>query len=197
VNLDPSLMQAKPRDLGASTLQRINIARALICKPEFVVLDEPTSVLAPRARNSLIALLARLQKELDISYLFISHDLTTVRYLCQRVAVMYLGQIVEEGKVEQVFCNPQHPYSRALLSAHLMPDPTRRRVDYPSPATLDGEIPSPIDVPRGCYLASRCPHVTDACRANPQVLIEMDDGWTVRCERVVKREIISKEFVND
>lgn len=197
VNLDPSLMQAKPRDLGASTLQRINIARALICKPEFVVLDEPTSVLAPRARNSLIALLARLQKELDISYLFISHDLTTVRYLCQRVAVMYLGQIVEEGKVEEVFCNPQHPYSRALLSAHLMPDPTRRRVDYPSPATLDGEIPSPIDVPRGCYLASRCPHVTDACRANPQVLIEMDDGWTVRCERVVKREIISKEFVND
>jgi len=197
VNLDPSLMQAKPRDLGASTLQRINIARALICKPEFVVLDEPTSVLAPRARNSLIALLARLQKELDISYLFISHDLTTVRYLCQRVAVMYLGQIVEEGKVEQVFCNPQHPYSRALLSAHLMPDPTRRRVDYPSPATLDGEIPSPIDVPRGCYLASRCPHVTDECRANPQVLIEMDDGWTVRCERVVKREIISKEFVND
>lgn len=197
VNLDPSLMQAKPRDLGASTLQRINIARALICKPEFVVLDEPTSVLAPRARNSLIALLARLQKELDISYLFISHDLTTVRYLCQRVAVMYLGQIVEEGKVEQVFCNPQHPYSRALLSAHLMPDPTRRRVDYPSPATLDGEIPSPIDVPSGCYLASRCPHVTDACRANPQVLIEMDDGWTVRCERVVKREIISKEFVND
>jgi len=197
VNLDPSLMQAKPRDLGASTLQRINIARALICKPEFVVLDEPTSVLAPRARNSLIALLARLQKELDISYLFISHDLTTVRYLCQRVAVMYLGQIVEEGKVEQVFCKPQHPYSRALLSAHLMPDPTRRRVDYPSPATLDGEIPSPIDVPRGCYLASRCPHVTDACRANPQVLIEMDDGWTVRCERVVKREIISKEFVND
>ncbi|MBM1221417.1 ABC transporter ATP-binding protein [Ponticoccus sp. SC2-23] len=196
VNLDPSLMQAKPRDLGASTLQRINIARALICNPEFVVLDEPTSVLAPRARNSLIALLARLQKELGISYLFISHDLTTVRYLCQRVAVMYLGQIVEEGTVEQVFSAPQHPYSQALLSAHLMPDPTRRRVDHPVPAALDGEIPSPIDVPKGCYLASRCRHVTETCRANPQVLSELGDGRTVRCERVVKGEITPEDFAD-
>ena len=191
VDLDPSLMRAKPRDLGASTLQRINIARALICNPDFVVLDEPTSVLAPRARNSLIALLARLQKELSISYLFISHDLTTVRYLCQRVAVMYLGQIVEEGTVEQVFTDPLHPYSRALLSAHLMPDPTRRRVDNPVPSALAGEIPSPIDVPKGCYLASRCPHVTEVCRANPQMLTDLGQGRAVRCERVVRGEISS------
>jgi peptide/nickel transport system ATP-binding protein len=189
VDLDVSLMKAKPRDLGASTLQRINIARALICKPDFVVLDEPTSVLAPRARNSLIALLARLQAELGISYLFISHDLTTVRYLCQRVAVMYLGQIVEEGTVEQVFTTPQHPYSRALLSAHLMPDPTHRRVDHPVPAALQGEIPSPIDVPKGCYLASRCGHVTDDCRANPQPLTDLGQDRAVRCERVARGEI--------
>lgn len=189
VDLDASLMLAKPRDLGASTLQRVNIARALICKPDFVVLDEPTSVLAPRARNSLIALLARLQKELGISYLFISHDLTTVRYLCQRVAVMYLGQIVEEGTVEQVFTAPQHPYSRALLSAHLMPDPTHRRVENPVPTALEGEIPSPIDVPKGCYLSSRCPHVTDACRANPQVLTDLGENRAVRCERVVRGEL--------
>ncbi len=189
VDLDPSLMAAKPRDLGAGALQRINIARALICNPEFLVLDEPTSVLAPRARNSLIALLSRLQAELGISYLFITHDLTTVRYLCQRVAVMYLGQIVEEGTVEQVFTAPQHPYSRALLSAHLMPDPTHRRVDNPVPAALEGEIPSPIDVPGGCYLASRCPHVTEACRANPQVLTDLGGNRAVRCERVVRGEI--------
>ncbi len=189
VDLDPALMKAKPGELGAGTLQRINIARALICRPEFLVLDEPTSVLAPRARNSLIALLARLQVELGISYLFISHDLTTVRYLCQRVAVMYLGQIVEEGTVEQVFTQPQHPYSRALLSAHLMPDPSHRRVDHPVPAALEGEIPSPIDVPKGCYLASRCPNVTDACRANPQVLTDIGDGRAVRCERVVRGEL--------
>lgn len=189
VDLDGGLLDLKPRGLGASTLQRISIARALICEPDFVVLDEPTSVLAPRARNSLIELLARLQKDLGISFLFISHDLTTVRYLCQRVAVMYLGQIVEEGTVEQVFTDPQHPYSRALLSAHLFPDPTRRRVDLPSAATLEGEIPSPIDVPEGCYLASRCPYVTDACRDAPQVLSDLGAGRRVRCQRVLAGEL--------
>ncbi len=189
VDLDPALLDRKPRGLGASTLQRVNIARALILNPEFVVLDEPTSVLAPRARNGLIALLARLQQDLGISFLFISHDLTTVRYLCQRVAVMYLGQIVEEGTVEQVFSNPQHPYSKALLSAHLFPDPAHRRVDHPVPAALQGEIPSPIDVPKGCYLASRCPHVVDACRAAPQTLTALPDGRQVRCTRVVNHEI--------
>jgi oligopeptide/dipeptide ABC transporter ATP-binding protein len=189
VNLDPALLDRRPRGLGASTLQRVNIARALIVDPEFVVLDEPTSVLAPRARNSLIALLARLQKDLGISFLFISHDLTTVRYLCQRVAVMYLGQIVEEGTVAQVFESPRHPYSQALLSAHLFPDPENRRVDHPVPAALDGEIPSPIDVPKGCYLASRCPHVLASCRATPQVLAPLPDGRQVRCARAAAGEI--------
>lgn len=183
VDLDPALLDRKPKGLGASTLQRVNIARALIVDPEFVVLDEPTSVLAPRARASLIALLARLQKELNISFLFISHDLTTVRYLCQRVAVMYLGQIVEEGTVEQVFADPKHPYSRALLSAHLFPDPTHRRVDHPVPEALSGEIPSPIDPPKGCYLAGRCPQAIDACRALPQHLKPLPDGRQVRCQR--------------
>ena len=189
VDLDPALLDRKPRGLGASTLQRVNIARALILNPEFVVLDEPTSVLAPRARTSLIALLARLQAELGISFLFISHDLTTVRYLCQRVAVMYLGQIVEQGTVEQVFGNPRHPYSQALLSAHLFPDPTHRRVDHPVPAALQGEIPSPIDVPKGCYLASRCPHAVDACQAAVQVLAQLPDGRQVRCARVMAGEV--------
>jgi oligopeptide/dipeptide ABC transporter ATP-binding protein len=189
VDLDPALLDRKPRGLGASTLQRVNIARALILNPEFVVLDEPTSVLAPRARTSLIALLARLQAELGISFLFISHDLTTVRYLCQRVAVMYLGQIVEEGTVDQVFGHPRHPYSQALLSAHLFPDPTQRRVDHPVPAALQGEIPSPIDVPKGCYLASRCPHAVDACRATVQTLARLPDERQVRCARVVAGEI--------
>ena len=119
----------------------------------------------------------------------ISHDLTTVRYLCHRVAVMYLGQIVEEGTVKQVFERPSHPYSRALLAAHLFPDPSHRRVDHPVPASLQGEIPSPIDVPKGCYLASRCPYAVQACRELPQVLMTLDDGRTVRCHRVVNGEI--------
>ena len=188
VDLDPALLSRKPRGLGASTLQRVSIARALILDPEFVVLDEPTSVLAPRARTALIALLAKLQADLGISFLFISHDLTTVRYLCQRVAVMYLGQIVEEGTVEQVFTAPRHPYSRALLSAHLFPDPTHRRVDHPLPPALEGEIPSPIDVPKGCYLASRCPHKAADCAA-PQVLAPLPDGRTVRCIRAERGHI--------
>jgi oligopeptide/dipeptide ABC transporter ATP-binding protein len=183
VDLEEGLLDRRPKGLGAGTLQRINIARALILRPDFLVLDEPTSVLAPRARTSLIALLARLREELGLSYLFISHDLTTVRYLCQRVAVMYLGQVVEEGTVEQVFSAPQHPYSRALLSAHLFPDPERRRVDQGLPPALTGEIPSPIDLPRGCYLASRCPHVGPAC-AGPQTLRDQGSGRTVRCARV-------------
>ena len=189
VGLDPVLLDRKPRGLGAGTLQRINIARAIICKPEFIVLDEPTSVLAPRPRAGLIELLARLQDELGVSYLFISHDLTTVRYLCHRVAVMYLGQIVEEGTVEQVFTAPQHPYSRALLSAHLFPDPAHRRVDNPVEAALEGEIPSPIDPPHGCYLSSRCPFAKPECSANPQVLTRLEDGRSVRCQRSVAGEI--------
>ena len=189
VDLPESLLTRRPRGLGAGTLQRINIARALISEPEFIVLDEPTSVLAPRARNSLIQLLAKLQKELGISFLFISHDLTTVRYLCQRVAVMYLGQIVEEGTVEEVFTDPRHPYSRALLSAHLFPDPSRRRVDRDIPGALEGEIPSPIDLPAGCYLASRCPHANDTCRTTPQALSKVGPGRSVRCHRVSSGEI--------
>ncbi|MFN0116478.1 MAG: dipeptide ABC transporter ATP-binding protein [Paracoccaceae bacterium] len=189
VDLPAALLDRRPRALGAGTLQRINIARALIMSPDFIVLDEPTSVLAPRARNSLIALLARLREELGLSYLFISHDLTTVRYLCQRVAVMYLGQIVEEGTVEQVFTDPRHPYSRALLSAHLFPDPARRRVDRPVPEALAGEIPSPIDPPTGCYLGGRCPHATDACRATAQALVRVGEGRMVRCMRAAAGEI--------
>ncbi len=189
VALDPKILGRKPRGLGAGTLQRVNIARALISDPEFIVLDEPTSVLAPRARAGLIELLPRLQEKLGVSFLFISHDLTTVRYLCHRVAVMYLGQIVEEGTVEQIFSRPRHPYSQALLSSHLFPDPSHRRVDHPAPAALEGEIPSPIDPPPGCYLAGRCPHALPPCRQNRQVLAPLDDGRQVRCERAQRGEI--------
>ena len=189
VDLDPALLDRLPKGLGASTLQRVNIARALILRPDFVVLDEPTSVLAPRARASLVALLARLQAELGIAFLFISHDLTTVRYFCQRVAVMYLGQIVEQGTVEQIFTDPRHPYSQALLSAHLFPDPTRRRVDRKVVEALSGEIPSPIDPPKGCYLAGRCPHAEDRCREMAQTLAPLPDGREVRCMRAVADEL--------
>jgi oligopeptide/dipeptide ABC transporter ATP-binding protein len=197
VGLDPALLERRPRGLGAGALQRVNIARALACNPSFIVLDEPTSVLSPQARAGLIELLGRLQKELGISYLFISHDLTSVQYVCHRVAVMYLGQIVEEGSVEEIFRRPRHPYSQALLSAHLFPDPSHRRVDNPVAPALQGEIPSPIDLPVGCYLASRCPYANAACRAAPQRLEPCADGRVVRCHRVVAGEIPVPERIEE
>lgn len=183
VELDESMLSRRPRDLGAGALQRVNIARSLATNPEFVILDEPTSVLAPSSRASLIALLRRLQSELGLSFLFISHDLTTISQVCDRVAVMYLGQIVEIGRTAELFENPRHPYTRALIASHLAPDPENRRVDRDNEDSLAGEIPSPVDLPEGCFLYSRCSYRLDRCRSERQVL-EMDaTGRRVRCWR--------------
>jgi oligopeptide/dipeptide ABC transporter ATP-binding protein len=189
VGLPADILDRKPQGMGAGAMQRLNIARAIATNPEFIVLDEPTSVLSPSAVSSLIALLRRLQDDLGLSYLFISHDLTTVKYLCHRVAVMYLGQIVELGTVEQVFATPRHPYARALLSSHLFPDPAERRVDREVAEALSGEIPSPVDLPKGCYLAGRCAHATPRCAAEPQSLQRLPDGRLSRCWRVAEGEL--------
>ncbi len=127
VGLRTDWIDRKPRTLGAAALQRLNIARAIATEPRFIVLDEPTSALAPHAITGLITLLHRLQAQFGLSYLFISHDLTTARSLCHRVAVMYLGEIVEMGDADQIFEDPQHDYSKMLLGAYLYPDPTKRR----------------------------------------------------------------------
>ena len=189
VSLQTHVADLRPRDLGSGALQRINIARALACSPEFIVLDEPTSVLAPEARTSLVDLLLRLQAELGVSFLFISHDLTTVSQICHRIAVMYLSQVVEMGTVEQVFRHPQHPYTRALLDSHLDPHPEMRRVDRPVQEQLAGEIPSPIDLPKGCYLQSRCPHALARCETEPQDLVRAPDGRMLRCWRALAGEL--------
>lgn len=183
VDLDPSMLSRRPRDLGAGALQRVNIARSLATDPQFVILDEPTSVLAPSARASLIALLRRLQTELGLSFLFISHDLTTVSEVCDRVVVMYLSQIVEIGETREVFKTPRHPYTRALIASHLSDDTSNRRVDRVTKDTLAGEIPSPIDLPTGCYLYSRCPYRLDRCKSEPQKLAPDASGRMVRCWR--------------
>ena len=181
VGLGPDVASAKPRALSAGSQQRVNIARAIAVEPELIVLDEPTSALTPLARIAIIRLLRDIQARLGVSYLFISHDLNTVEHMSHRVAVMYLGQIVELGTREQVFRAPLHPYSKALLGAHLVADPSRRRVDRTDLQTLSGEIPSPIDLPRGCYLASRCPVAQPSCRTQPQPLLPAPDGRLVRC----------------
>ena len=140
-------------------------------------------MLAPSARASLILLLRRLQRELNLSFMFISHDLTTVSEVCDRVVVMYLSQIVEIGHTKDVFEAPRHPYTRALIASHLSDDTSNRRVDRQNTDTLAGEIPSPIDLPVGCYLYSRCQYRMERCRNEPQKLAEDASGRLVRCWR--------------
>ena len=149
-----------PAELSAGQQQRVGIGRAVITRPELIVLDEPTSALDPTARAEIVDLLIRLQRELGTAYLFISHDLSTVRFLSHRVAVLYLGAIVEQAEAEALFARPLHPYSVGLLASVLLPDPKLKRV---SAVTLEGEIPSPIDLPPGCSLAGRCPFVGEQC----------------------------------
>lgn len=184
VGLGREVAQMKPRTLSLGDQQRVNIARAIAVRPALIVLDEPTSALTPMARVGIIRLLRDLQARLHVSYLFISHDLATVEHLSHRVAVMYLGQIVELGTRAQVFNQPMHPYSRALLAAHLVADPSRRRVDRPQVEALAGESPSPIDLPPGCFLAGRCPQADDSCRAERQERTLLADGRMLRCGRV-------------
>ena len=192
IGIDPAVRGLRPRQLGAGRQQRIAIARAIATEPAFVVLDEPTSALSPETRAEIIRLLITLSRELDIAYLFISHDLTTVEHLCDRVVVMYLGQIVEAGTRPQVFRMPLHPYTKVLLASHLFPDIADRRVDRAERATLRGEIPSPVALPEGCYLYGRCPSQVSRCQAMPQRLEEVADGHSVRCWRAASGELAAE-----
>jgi oligopeptide/dipeptide ABC transporter ATP-binding protein len=193
VGLEPETSGVRPRMLSAGQQQRVGIARALACEPELIVLDEPTSALAPAARTAIILLLRALQQRLGIAYLFISHDLATVKHLSHRVAVMYLSQIVEQGDRDQIFARPRHPYTRALLAAHLDTDPSRRRPDHPPAIRLEGEIPSPVDLPPGCYLAGRCPVAVPRCAAEKQDLRAMEPGRLVRCWRADEAALFPSE----
>ena len=178
VGLRDATLDQFPAELSSGQQQRVGIARAIVTDPELIVLDEPTSALDPTARAEIIDLLIRLQKEFDTAYLFISHDLSTVRYLSHRVAVMYLGMIVETGSAKEIFSQPRHPYSVGLLSSVLLPNPNLKRETR---VDLAGEIPSPIDLPEGCYLAGRCPFVDDQCRAGMPPADDMGDGHAVHC----------------
>jgi oligopeptide/dipeptide ABC transporter ATP-binding protein len=180
VFLDPEDAGKYPHELSAGQLQRAGVARAIATNAELIVLDEPTSLLDPSVRAEIIDLLITLQKRTGVSYVFISHDLTTVQHISHRVAVMYLGKIVEMGTTRQIFANPLHPYTKALLSAVLFPDPKRKRVAY----ALQGEIPSPIDLPSGCFLHSRCPIAIGACRRITPQLVDVGDEHYVSCLRV-------------
>jgi oligopeptide transport system ATP-binding protein len=174
VNLDHGLIDRRPHELSGGQKQRVGIARAIATRPDFVIFDEPTSSLDMSIRVQIVALIRRLQAELGMAYLFISHDLSTIRSLCSRVLVMYLGQIVEEGPAEQIFTDPKHPYTKALLSALPVPDPARRgqRVRI----VLPGETPAAMAPITGCPLADRCQYVEPSHRTGRIPVVDIGPG---------------------
>ncbi len=179
VGLTPAaiLYEKYPHQLSGGQRQRAVIARALVTHPDLVVADEPIAMADVSVRAMLLELMRQLKEEFHLTYLFITHDLATAKYICDRIAVMYLGKIVEVGSLEQVYRSPVHPYTEALLAAVPVPDPRARRTT-PIPK---GEIPNPINPPPGCRFHPRCPLAEPVCSQEEPTLIEVEAGHAVAC----------------
>lgn len=188
VRLPPEEFEHRyPADLSGGQRQRIAIARALVLDPDFIVADEPVSMLDVSVQAGVLKLLDELSRELGLGVLYISHDIATVGYICDRIAVMYLGRVVEEGPVQEVMRRPQHPYTQNLMRAIPNTDPLVKR----ERVVLEGDVPSPIDTPPGCRFASRCPYVALVCQREEPQLLPTGSASFARCHLfgVLSREI--------
>ena len=177
VGLDRTSLSRYPHEFSGGQRQRIGIARAIIADPKLVILDEPVSALDISVRAQVINLLADIQRTRNVGYMFIGHDLALMRHVTDRVAVMYLGRVVDLGTTAEIFDNPQHPYTRSLILSAPSPDPTKRRTTL----ALDGDPPSPLDIPAGCRFQTRCAYRTEKCLTDDPQLIQLADARRIAC----------------
>lgn len=176
VGLSAEHEQRYPHEFSGGQRQRIGIARALAVEPQLIIADEPVSALDLSVQAQIINLLKKLQQDHNLSYLFIAHDLAVIEHVSDRIAVMYLGRLVELASAEELYRNPRHPYTEALMNAVPTPDPSQ-----PRPVALKGEIPSPITPPSGCHFHPRCPYADDHCRRSAPKLVDLSRDHLVAC----------------